>query len=61
MGKILLRKLRPRGKVYVARSYRKSLGVLGAHFVPMIEDFTFYEKNELSLLDLYMKIFKNMI
>ena len=55
MGKILLRKLRPRGKVYVA------LGVLGAHFVPMIEDFTFYEKNELSLLDLYMKIFKNMI
>ena len=33
MGKILLRKLRPRGKVYVARSYRKSPGVLGAHFV----------------------------
>ena len=33
MGKILLRKLRPRGKVYVARSYRKSRGVLGAHFV----------------------------
>ena len=33
MGKILLRKLRLRGKVYVARSYRKSRGVLGAHFV----------------------------
>ena len=33
MGKILLRKLRPRGKVYVARSYRKSRGVGNAHFI----------------------------
>ena len=31
--KILLRKLRPRGKVYVSRSYRKSWGVLSVHFV----------------------------
>ena len=33
IGKILLRKLRPRGKVYVARSNRKSRRVLDAHFV----------------------------
>ncbi|HCO29110.1 MAG TPA: hypothetical protein DIT54_06815, partial [Lachnospiraceae bacterium] len=31
---IFLRKLLARGKMYVARSYRKSRGVCNAHFVP---------------------------
>ncbi len=46
MGEILLRKLGPRGKVYVARNYRKSWGVCNAHFVHGVHSLdTIYKQN----------------